>query len=301
MNNILKWLENLEKIVPEPTGIIPQLNRIEGINAVIFDIYGTLLVSASDDVEKARTYSPNLRLALTEAGYLILKNQDDEINEALEYMLGLLVSNMQRHHYRRRKRGVKFSEINIRRVWIEVINLAVKNHLITKTSDSNPDNLAFIFDLLSNKIFPMPKMKEVIQQLETSGKHLGIVSNAQFYTPIVLNYLLSGNVGRKDNLKNFDPDLIILSYQIQRAKPDFILFEKLLKSLRKKYGIFPAEAVYVGNDMFKDVYPAQHCGMKTVLFAGDRRSIRLREGHPEVAGITPDAVITDLEQLPGLF
>jgi len=301
MENILKWLENLEEIVPEPTGIIPQLNKIEGIKAVIFDIYGTLLVSASYDVEKARTYSPNLRLALAGAGYLILKNQDNEINEAMEYMLGLLVSNMQRHHYRRRKRGVKFSEINIRHVWLEVINMAVRNHLVAKTSSSDADKLAIIFDLLSNKIYPMPKMKAVITDLAASGKHLGIISNAQFYTPIVLNYLLSGNIEKSDKIEFFDPDLIVFSYKILRAKPDFHLFERLLDSLRKKYDILPAEAVYVGNDMFKDIYPAQQCGMKKVLFAGDRRSIRLREDRTEVSGILPDAVITNLEQLPRLF
>ncbi len=301
MENIIKWLENLEEIIPVPTGISPQLNKFEGIKAVIFDIYGTLLVSASDDVEKARTYSPNLRTALGEAGYLILKKQEAEINKAMEFMLGLFVSNIKRHHFRKRKRGVKYSEINIRHIWLEVLNLAIRNHLIAKTIQSKPDNLAIIFDLLSNKIFPMPGMKDVVQQLEKSGKHLGIISNAQFYTPIGLNYLLSGNLGEKDSVQFFDPALLVFSYQLQRAKPDFGLFERLLKSLKTKYGVLPHESVYVGNDMFKDIFPAHRCGMKTVLFAGDKRSIRLREDRDELTGIVPDAIITELYQLPGLF
>lgn len=301
MKNIIKWLENLEELKPVPTGIPPQLNKIEGIKAVIFDIYGTLLVSASDDVEKARTYLPNLRVALIEAGYLILKKQENEIHEALEFMLGLFVSNIKRHHFRRRKRGVKFSEVNIRHIWLEVLNMAIRNHLIAKTAESKPDNLAIVFDLLSNKIYPMPHLKLVIQQLENSGMHLGIVSNAQFYTPIVLNYLLSGSLGEKDFVQHFDPSLLVFSYHVQKAKPDFGLFERLLKTLKTKYGILPSEAVYIGNDMFKDIFPARKCGMKTVLFAGDQRSIRLREDHPEVAAITPDAVITSLDQIPALF
>ena len=301
MNNVLKWLENLEELTPEPSRISPRLNKIEGIKVVIFDIYGTLLVSASDDVEKARTYAPNLKIALSEAGYVILKEQQDEINEAMEFMLRLLIENMKRHHFRIRKRGVKFSEINIRQIWPEVINTAIRNRKIAKTSESKPDNLAIIFDLLSNKIFPMPGMKAVIQQLESSGKHLGIVSNAQFYSPVVLNFLLTGKLGEGDQIEHFDPDLLIFSYLFQRAKPDFSLFERLLKSLKTNYGILPNESVYVGNDMFKDIYPARHCGMKTVLFAGDQRSIRWREDRSEVAGLAPDAIITGLGQLSGLL
>ena len=301
MNNVLKWLENLEELTPEPSRISPRLNKIEGIKAVIFDIYGTLLVSASNDVEKARTYAPNLKIALSEAGYVILKEQQDEINEAMEFMLRLLIENMKRHHFRIRKRGVKFSEINIRQIWPEVINTAIRNRKIAKTSESKPDNLAIIFDLLSNKIFPMPGMKALILQLESSGRHLGIVSNAQFYSPIVLNFLLTGKLGEGDQIEHFDPDLLIFSYLFQRAKPDFSLFERLLKSLKTNYGILPNESVYVGNDMFKDIYPARHCGMKTVLFAGDQRSIRWREDRSEVAGLAPDAMITGLGQLPGLL
>jgi putative hydrolase of the HAD superfamily len=301
MNNILKWLENLEELKPEPSGISPQLNKIEGIKAVIFDIYGTLLVSASDNVEKARAYLPNLLIALLEAGYLILKKQESEINEAMEFVLRLLVDNMKRHHFRRRKLGVKFSEVNIRQIWLEVINMAVRNRLIAKTSESKPDNLAIIFDLLSNKIYPMPLMKEVILQLENSGKRLGIISNAQFYSPIQLNYFLEGKIGESGGVQHFDQDLLVFSYLHQKAKPDFSLFDRLLTSLKNNCGILPDESVYVGNDMFKDIFPARHCGMKTVLFAGDQRSLRLREDRPEVAGLIPDAIITGLSQLPGIL
>jgi putative hydrolase of the HAD superfamily len=301
MKNIIKWLENLEELKPEPSGILPQLNKIKGIKAVIFDIYGTLLVSASDDVENARTYLPNLRIALVEAGYLILKKQENEINEAMEVMLRLLVDNMKRHHFRRRKLGVKFSEVNIRQIWLEVINMAVRNRLIAKTSESKPDNLAIIFDLLSNKIYPMPLMKEVILQLKNSGKHLGIISNAQFYSPIQLNYFLEGKIGATGGVEHFDQDLLVFSYLHQKAKPDFSLFDRLLTSLKNNYEILPNESVYVGNDMFKDIFPARHCGMKTVLFAGDQRSLRLREDRPEVSGLIPDAIITELWQLPGIL
>ena len=41
--------------------------------------------------------------------------------------------------------------------------------------------------------------------------------------------------------------------------------------------------------------------MHTVLFAGDKRSLRWREGDPLVEGCKPDAVITDLRQIAELI
>ena len=40
---------------------------------------------------------------------------------------------------------------------------------------------------------------------------------------------------------------------------------------------------------------------KTVLFAGDRRSLRLRKDRPEVADLSPDRVVTSLDQIQALI
>jgi putative hydrolase of the HAD superfamily len=41
--------------------------------------------------------------------------------------------------------------------------------------------------------------------------------------------------------------------------------------------------------------------MKTVLFAGDKKSLRLRKDLPELNGIKPDYIITELMQLMTLL
>ena len=48
---------------------------------------------------------------------------------------------------------------------------------------------------------------------------------------------------------------------------------------------FPAERVlFVGNDMLNDVAAAAAVGLRTALFAGDQRSLRLREKDPRPGG-----------------
>lgn len=57
------------------------------------------------------------------------------------------------------------------------------------------------------------------------------------------------------------------------------------------------EILFVGNDMLKDIYPAQQLGIRTALFAGDARSLRLRKEDPLLNGVVPDFTINNLEQI----
>jgi len=99
-----------------------------------------------------------------------------------------------------------------------------------------------------------------------------------------------------DQIKGFEPNLIYFSWQLSRAKPDLEAFSQAVKHFAK-LDIQPSEVLFIGNDLLNDVYPAHHVGMKTCLFAGDQRSLRLRQGHKMVQGIEPDFVIDDLQQL----
>jgi len=66
-------------------------------------------------------------------------------------------------------------------------------------------------------------------------------------------------------------------------------------------GIMPGNVLYVGNDMLNDIYTAHNSGFQTCLFAGDRRSLRLRTDRPECASLKPDAIIKELNQLTDMI
>ena len=94
----------------------------------------------------------------------------------------------------------------------------------------------------------------------------------------------------------FPPEMQYYSYQYGRAKPDEFLFREAVAGLDRK-GISPSESLYVGNDMLNDIMPAAKMGFRTALFAGDRRSLRLREGDSRVAGVSPDIVVKNLNEV----
>ena len=147
----------------------------------------------------------------------------------------------------------------------------------------------------------MPGMTEVIRYFCDLNYPLGIVSNAQYYTPVMMNYFLTRRINTDEAIEYFDPELTVFSYKLRKAKPDASIFDPVLDTLKAKYGIDAGQAAFVGNDMLKDIYPAAKRGMKTVFFAGDKRSLRLRADRAEVIGLEPDATITDLKQLKQIF
>lgn len=297
MKFIENWLKNLTEIKPIPTAEKPRLKKLENIKAVIFDIYGTLLVSSSGDINQAEISGNNLKQALREANLQFTNPAMEQDDKLIADLLATFVKLIHRHQDKFREQGIPFPEVDIRKVWEDLIDYATKNNILCKNPDSDLTKLTFVFELLSNKVWPMPGMKEIINHFQWQGLPLGIVSNAQFYTPIMMNYFLTKEVDKADNITFFDPDLTVFSYKLLKAKPDTSIFEPMLKNLEAKYNILTEESVFIGNDMYKDIYPASKMGMKTIFFAGDKRSLRLREEQEEVKGVVPDAVITKLEQL----
>ncbi len=148
------------------------------------------------------------------------------------------------------------------------------------------------FELIVNPVYPMPNLKEVLIELKSRHITLGIISNAQFFTPYLFDWFLESDLKHL----GFEPNLILFSYKFGYAKPSSFLFE-VASSKLKEMNIPTDSVLYVGNDMLNDIYPAQRAGFMTGLFAGDTRSLRLRSDETVCENLSADIVITDLIQL----
>jgi putative hydrolase of the HAD superfamily len=296
MEYIKSFLTGLEPMAPVPTGIEPCLPAATPLKAIVFDVYGTLLMSDSGDIEESVISAGNLRKAMDFSNIRVsgsTLHQQGTLNK----MLDEFVSEIKEFHDQHRTTDRPYPEIDIQHIWETIL---MRNHSKGRIQlDGNHciKCMTFIFEILSNPLFPMPGMEEVIKELSSRKIPLGIVSNAQFYTPVVLNYFLSGRLAEEDRVDFFDPELTIFSYKYKRSKPDLFLFQVLASALEKKYGLYPGDVLFIGNDMQKDVYAGHITGFRTALFAGDRKSLRLREDVDPVRNTRPDYIITDLRQL----
>lgn len=275
----------------QPTGMAPRLAPLPGIRAVLFDVYGTLFVSASGDIGAAGEEEDEraFRAAAAEAG-LALTWRDPPTRGAER-----LLQAIQASHARSRQQGIAYPEVDILHIWQEVA-------LSGSDAGAPPSRealrvAAVEYECRTNPVWPMPGAAELLAALRHRDCRLGIVSNAQFYTPLMFRALLGGtpiDLG-------FDQDLCAWSYRRGEAKPATALFRPVLEGLQARHGVGPGETLYVGNDRLKDIWPAAQLGCKTALFAGDRRSLRLRESDERCRGTEPDLILDDLRQLSDLL
>lgn len=276
---------------PIPTGLSPATQPIPGIRAVLFDIYGTLVISASGDIHAAKAIDPAgaLQEALGACGLSPIPGAGDAGT-------AVLMDHIHRQHRALRDRGVEHPEVDILAIWRTVVRHLVIEALIAVEPDARVlAQLAIEYECRVNPIWPMPAASEVIGALRDRGLRLGIVSNAQFFTPIAIEALL----GASPSDLGFDPPLTSWSFRLGEAKPSTRLFLEPLERLRED-GIRPDQIAIVGNDRLNDLLPARDLGMRPILFAGDRRSLRLREDDPRCSQIPEVATITHLRQLPDL-
>ncbi len=294
----LSYLDHLEPFLKEiqpmelkPTGAIASYKRDESIKALIFDIYGTLIISASGDIMQAGYDASMFKRALDASGFEILVPEAD-----LMAIHKLFEEEVTTGKAEAKTAGAPFPELNIIEIWRKTLTRAEEQGIVKGMNQADLRLFTFIFELSSNQVWPMPKMNEAIEGLKAKGYPLGIVSNAQFYTPVMMNYFFSGKIHGEEFLDGFEKDLSIFSYKMLKGKPDTAVYEALIEPLAKR-GLKPQDVLYVGNDMLKDMYASQQVGFKTCFYAGDMRAYRLREDHPQASKIKPDYVITELAQL----
>ncbi|MBX3743213.1 MAG: HAD family hydrolase [Akkermansiaceae bacterium] len=232
---------------------------IAKIRAVIFDIYGTLLIAPPGAVRHDPAFDPVLREILSAAGHDLGDSPTTVLHAAVH-----------RHHA---ASGHAHPEIDLAQVWQEVLG----------TTEDVTDLITAVENAW-HPCEPMPRARETLLRLSAEGVTLGVLSNAQANTLPALD----GTLGAVTPL--LAPELTVLSYQHGIAKPSPELFQLLARRLEAR-GISPAETLFVGNDPRQDILPAQAAGFRTALFAGHPGSIRPGE-------CTPDLTLRSLSEIP---
>ena len=268
--------EYTHPLSPLPTSMRPGGRLAEPIQCVLFDIYGTLFISGSGDIRVAQKTSPETRkLQRLVQKFNIRKTPRDLIEE--------LYRAIEDEHRRLRDDGIDYPEIKIDQIWKQILE--------TDDLDSIR-RFAIEYELIVNPVFPMPNLDKTLTACRKQNLTMGLISNAQFFTPLLFEWFLHA----KPEDLGFHSELIFLSYQLRHAKPSLVPFEKAA-TVMDTMGLSTAASLYVGNDMLNDIYPAKQLGFQTALFAGDKRSLRLRTDDARCINLSADLVLTDLGQL----
>ena len=141
----------------------------------------------------------------------------------------------------------------------------------------NCRNLTELDLAVANGVLAKPKIWNPVLDVLRERYPLAIVTDAQsLYAPAELH-----KVGL---LGYFDP--IVVSGDHGYRKPDRRLFQLALDGM----GVPAGNTLFVGNDMYRDIYGAREAGLKTVMFDSD-------QGAKAYLDCVPDYTITDFRDL----
>lgn len=203
--------------------------------AILFDLYGTLIDIETDEsmeeiyrgIAHYLTYHGVYlhRWEVRERYYRIMKQQKETRAEA-------------------------YPEIDVEAIWNEfLVQEGIKS---TPLRGQLAKVLAHLYRGISrNRLQLYPDVKRVLNELQ--GRYrLALISDAQscFALPEI----------RAVGLDGYFESIVISSHYGYR-KPDSRLFLKSLDNMELE----PGEAIWVGNDMFRDIYGARLLGIRSIF------------------------------------
>jgi putative hydrolase of the HAD superfamily len=175
----------------------------------------------------------------------------------------------------------KYPEFDVVAVWREFL----RRNATAYTQSLAPEKLhqmpLFIAEMqrgVSRKrLLAFPQTLEILAQMKMQYR-LAIVSDAQSAYAVP-------ELRRAGLTDYFDP--IVISGDYGFRKPDPRLFQAALHKLE----IRPEEAIFIGNDRYRDIQGARQVGMKTILFCPNGNP----GGSPETE---PDYLLYQYADLP---
>jgi putative hydrolase of the HAD superfamily len=233
------------------------------IKAVVSDIYTTLI-----DI-RTREEDPDVYERL--AGYLKYQGVYISADELRWFFY-------EKKSRQRKNNKEPYPESDYRRLWYEIL---YENQYAYSGPDINKstivgDIVKMQRSLATSKVRLYSGVYQTLDELRKRYR-LGIVSDAQpdhAYPELKM----LGVYGFFE--------AIIVSGEFGYRKPDVRLFSECLRRLDVK----AEEAIYIGNDTFRDIKGANDAGMKSVL-------VMTRYGNKDTASARPDFVVESVDGL----
>ncbi|MBF0530454.1 MAG: HAD family hydrolase [Deltaproteobacteria bacterium] len=170
-------------------------------------------------------------------------------------------------------------EFNVVKLWTEFLKrkIGASTTLPPEKLEQMPLFLAELYRGISLfRLQLYPEVHKLLEELHPLYQ-LAIVSDAQ--SAWALPELRQVGIA-----SYFKP--IIISGDYGFRKPDRRLFEAALSELKLQ----PEQALFVGNDMYHDVFGAKQLGLKTVFFSSN-------QGKKHMDGVEPDYIIYHFGEL----
>lgn len=296
---------------PVPAAVTLKLNPLADIRVVLWDIYGTLCGANIGDLEdsfgRMDAHRPAARAVIE---HFSLEPALSGLAQATglssdQFLVDLYHDLIAQSHQHSKSHGIAYPEVHINQIWAEIIGRccgAGYQLPADQPLEQVAYQMAYLYDCAFQDMSLYPDIAQCLDDLNRAGLIQGIISNAQFYTPLRLRHLLRQDLKRDDlELDSFFTEpLVYFSYELGYSKPNPLAFQKAISYL-KTQGITTDKALFIGNDMLNDIAAARENGFQTMLFGADKSQTKLREDEERCRHVQPDAIVTQANQIAQLI
>lgn len=228
---------------------------------ILFDLYGTLI-----DIETDESMDEIYR---TIAHYLTYHEVYLHRGEVRERYYGIMKQ-------QKEASGEEYPEIDVEAIWNEfLMQEGIKSSFLR---GQQAKVIAHIYRAVSRtRLQRYLGVKRVLNELRMSYR-LGLISDAQscYALPEI----------RAVGLEGYFDSVVISSHHGFR-KPDSRLFQKTLDNMQ----LMPSEVIWIGNDMFRDIYGARLLGIRSVF-------IDSNQGAKCYKDVAPDYRVQQFQDVP---
>ena len=228
------------------------------IKALLFDLNGTLidiLTSESDET-----------VYLVTANFLSYNEVQISPEKLKEEYFNIL-------HQQKNESTEQFPEFDVVALFARII----EKYRVSGSSGGDPAAAARVFRAAGRyKLELYPQVRETLLALKPYYRMAAVSDGQSIWA---LPELAATGLTRLF-------ETVTISSDHGFRKPDKRMYEMTLRQME----LTPQEVIFVGNDMFRDVYGAHVCGMKTVFF-------RSNQGDHDFHGAEADYIIYNFSEL----
>jgi putative hydrolase of the HAD superfamily len=247
----------------DPRGQKDFEDKYMNIRGIIFDVYGTLI-----DIQTDEGYEEIYRSISHFLTYRGIYMRRGEVKASY---YGIMENQRKASHE-------EYFEFDVIGLWQEFLKEnAGPSNFPTYRLKGLPLCLAEMYRGISRQRMQLyPEVKALLDELLPRFK-LASVSDAQRFWVVPEMKAL----GIESYFKTF-----IISSDLGFRKPDKRIFKAALAGL----ALEPEEVIFVGNDMYRDIFGAGQLGIRTVFFSSN-------QGRKEMEGVDPDYIIYNFAEL----
>jgi FMN phosphatase YigB (HAD superfamily) len=306
--SLLKYAEHLDgrddprPLGPEPSpfpSAKPHLT-VQPVKAVVYSGLGTLwLASSEPELLPSDEVMRKIALDKTVSEFKMWASMSRKPGEPSDYMAVVLKQLADK--LRAASLTSLRTEIRIEQIWHGVVDRLIQREYAYDaafygSTAELAEKIAYYYQRAAQGVSVYPNALATFKTVAKKGVVQGIHANGQQATPILVHRELVAQGKLTSLAEVFEPALSVWSYEIGVRKETEKGFAALRAGMTAK-GLTPANTLYVGCDVERDIVPAKRQGFRTALLLADKGSANVTPAHLKDEKSKPNVLLTAFEQI----